>query len=222
MNAMLKAAALALIVTTPAHAQQFGDGRMGLGLGVSTLGVTGDISYELDPRLQVRFLAGTMRFSESDTFEEGDSQGDFDATFRAFGIGPVIDYHPFENGWRLSGGALFSEYRLSAEVTGGLSIDGEDYENADVRARVRTRNRIMPKLAVGYSGSNLFGSRFGLSVDAGVLYAGGLRTRVRDRNNEVPDDDLAKLRGDIDDAIRDNLGAVRVLPYVSAGLRMNF
>ncbi|TVP72868.1 MAG: hypothetical protein EA339_05220 [Rhodobacteraceae bacterium] len=219
MNATLKAAALALIAATPLHAQNFGDGQMGLGVGLSTLGVTGDLSYQLDPTLTVRMLAGAASISRSGTLDEDDTTADYRATLRIGGIGPVVDYHPFENGWRLSGGALLSNYRANARFTGEIEIDGTEYEDADVRARLRTRNSVMPKLAVGYSGANLFGSSLGLSFDAGVLYTGGFRTTITDRSADaIPEADLTTLRRDIDDAI----GNVRFLPYVSAGLRMNF
>ncbi len=222
MNATIKAAAITLLVATPLQAQNFGDGQMGLGVGVSTLGVTGDLSYQLDPTLTVRMLAGAASISRSGTLDEDNTTADYRATLRIGGIGPVVDYHPFENGWRLSGGALLSNYRVTARFTGDIEIGDDNpttYEDADVRARLRTKNSVMPKLALGYSGSNLFGSPLGLSFDAGVLYTGGIRTRITDRSDvALPEEDLNTLRRDIDDAI----GNVRFLPYVSAGLRMNF
>jgi opacity protein-like surface antigen len=219
MKSILKGAALAVVLALPSHAQNAGEGNVGFGLGVSTLGLTGDVSYQLNPNWTVRMLAGGGRTSQSGTISDDDTNADYRAKLNIGGIGPVVDYHPFSNGWRISGGALLSNYRADVRISGTIEIDDTEYQNADLRGRIRTNNRIMPKLAVGYNGSNVFGTRFGFSIDAGVLYTGGFGTTLKERGpSDINPADLNSLRRDINDEI----GGVKFLPYVSLGLRMNF
>ena len=221
-------AVAAAVATLPmqAAAQEFGTGDIGFGLGVSTLGVTGEVSFQVNPNLTVRGLAGFARVSASDTVEDDDFSGDFSGNVNIGGIGPVVDYHPFANGLRVSVGALASNYRINAdadnltftEVVGGVPVT----RTGEASARIRTRSPIMPKLAVGFDSSRAFGTSLGISADAGVLYTGGLRTRVNVSGAALTDDDARTVRDDINDMINDLPGRGRFLPYVSVMVGMKF
>jgi|GEM_PF-1802965 len=222
-------AVAAAVATLPmqAAAEGFGDGRMGMGvgLGVSTLGVTGHVSYQINPNLTVRGIAGgAPTISQTEDFAEPNLTGTFEGSVRVGGVGPMVDYHPFAGGLRLSAGAIVSNYRVRADAEGNITVDGNLIADADATATVRTRNRVMPKLAVGYDSSRAFGSMLGVSVDAGLMYNNGFRTRV------VSDDLTAaerrtvrdEINAEIDDAFSGIPGRGRVLPYVSLSVGLRF
>jgi hypothetical protein len=228
-------AVAAAVATLPMQvaAEGFGDGRMGMGvgLGVSTLGVTGHVSYQINPNLTVRgIVGGAPTLSETETFTDrsGDGSqldGTFDGSIRIGGIGPIVDYHPFAGGLRLSAGAILSNYRVAADGVGQVTFRGVTVDDGEVSARVRTRNRVMPKLAVGYDSSRLFDSMLGVSVDAGLMYNNRFRTTVTGSDN-VSDDDLRTIRRGIEEEIDDALSGIpgrgRVLPYVSLSVGLRF
>ncbi len=219
-------AVAAAVATLPmqAAAQEFGTGDLGFGLGVSTLGVTGEVSFQVNPNLTVRGLAGFARVSGSERIEEEDIIGDFTGRVNIGGAGPVVDYHPFANGLRVSVGALASNYRINADAT-DLEVEAENmpgnFNVGDASARIRTRSPIMPKLAVGFDSSRAFGTALGISADAGVLYTNGLRTRVNVTGN-LDQDDARRVRDEINDAINDLPGRGRFLPYLSVTVGMKF
>ncbi|TVR45726.1 MAG: hypothetical protein EA386_11780, partial [Rhodobacteraceae bacterium] len=206
-------------------AQEFGTGDIGFGLGVSTLGVTGHASYEINPNMTVRAIAGgAPSLSETEDFNEPNLVGTFDGSIRIGGVGPIVDYHPFAGGLRVSAGAILSNYRVRADADGDITVDGNVVANAEARATVRTRNRVMPKLAVGYDSSRAFGTMLGVSVDAGLMYNNGFRTRVTSGDLTAAERRTVRdeINEQIDDAFSGIPGRGRVLPYVSVNVGLRF
>ena len=233
-NLAVAVAVAAAVATLPmqAAAEGFGDGRMGMGvgLGVSTLGVTGQVSYQITPNLTVRGIVGgaptlsrTEEFSAADGI--ADLTGTFDGSIRIGGVGPMVDYHPFAGGLRLSAGAILSNYRIRADADGNVTIGNTLIQNEQVQATVRTRNRVMPKLAIGYDTNRLFDSMLGVSVDAGLMYNNRFRTRVTGSDGVTPQE-RRDIRDAIDEEIDDALSGIpgrgRVLPYVSLSVGLRF
>lgn len=205
-------------VLTPVAALAFEPGArdrgLSFGAGVSTLGPSFHVGWQMSPQLGVRGLLTGFQVSDNRVVEGVD----FGTTVRLGGVGPVFDFHPWQNGFRLSGGALYSLNRVSLRASGDVDIDGTPYTGVDLSGRVETAQRIMPLLAVGFDGSASRGRRGGFHIDAGALYTGGTRSAFSDANGVVSGSDLTRLARDIDD----RFSRFRLAPFVNVGYRIRF
>ena len=218
---MLFAVCAFCVQVSSAVAESVREARFGVGMGVSTLGLTGDVSYHLNPHLGVRALGGFGQMSRSRQVEGVN----FSGSMRTGAVGPVVDIYPFANGWRTSAGAMLPLHRMSLSATGGVNIGSNRYEDVDIQASLSARSSLMPKFSVGYDGGlssrvrNGRGfDRVGLTFDLGVMRTTGFETRLEDRTGRVSQSDLNRLTDDVNR----RLDRRDWIPYVRLGLRANF
>ena len=186
----------------------------GLGVGVSTLGLTVEPRYRVNETFGVRAPIGFASYSTEDDFDGNDFAGDV----RLGGLGLLADYYLPVGGLRVSGGAFISNYRVSAEASGELDIDGVTYADAEIDGRIRARNRISPMLTVGADIGNLRGWSF--SSDLGVIFT---RLEGRFRGTEsTGDPDFPDRLQNYEDDLNDELRSLKALPYLSVQATFRF
>lgn len=196
------------LVASAAVAQETG-GDFSIGGGISTLGATLEPSLRLGDRWALRAPFGAGSIGLDDESNGQDYSGDLNAR----GIGVMGDYYPFAaSGFRLSAGVFLTDY--SAD----LKSDGVDFAGvtADVTARIRQRQNVMPALAVGYGGS--LGRSGTISVTAGGLFGDGFDVTARESTGSVPQD---LVDAEIED-IRGDLGDLDIIPYLQLSVGFRF
>lgn len=199
-------AALVILAAGTAHAQ---DQEYGLSAGVSTLGLTLEPSMRLNDRwgLRAPFGAGALNLDDDSNGQE--YSGDLDMS----GIGVMGDYYPFRaSGFRVSAGAFYSDY--SADLKSD-SVTFGDISSA-VTARIRQRQDVMPAIAVGYDGDIGQNGIFALTL--GGLFGDGFDVSASESSGTV---DQSLVDAEVQD-IRDDLGGLDVIPYISVSVGFRF
>ena len=162
--------ALAAAVASPALAEETNGWRVGAHGG--TAGVGASAAWDFHDKLAVRAIANRFNYDRKETVSGKRYKGKLELA----NFGLLLDWHPFDNGFRVSGGAILNRNEINARTTGDDFNLGEnraiDYEG-EVRANVDFRN-FAPYLGVGYDGGR--GKKgFSFFAEAGAMFQGKAR-----------------------------------------------
>lgn len=192
-----------------------------IGLGIGTLGIVGEVSFKASSQLVVR-LGGNWGELSYDSTVDANA---FSGNARVYGAGIIADWHPFTNGFRLSGGVRYHRSEFTGQVRSGqdIEVNGNTYTAAEygtLEARVTNGNPVAPYLGLGWDSSHYNESGFALSIDVGVLYVGDPNARLTSSLN-VPG-----LQDDLDaevKKVKDDYGRYgRFWPVVSVAGHYRF
>ena len=161
--------ALAAAVASPALAEETNGWRVGAHGG--TAGVGASAAWDFHDKLAVRAIANRFNYDRKETVSGKRYKGKLELA----NFGLLLDWHPFDNGFRVSGGAILNRNELSARATSDdftLGNGTAKYEGA-IDADVDFRN-FAPYLGVGYDGGR--GKKgFSFFAEAGAMFQGKAR-----------------------------------------------
>ena len=160
--------ALAAAVASPALAEETNGWRVGAHGG--TAGVGASAAWDFHDKLAVRAIANRFNYDRKETVSGKRYKGKLELA----NFGLLLDWHPFDNGFRVSGGAILNRNELSARATSDTLKLGEiAYGRGEVDADVDFRN-FAPYLGVGYDGGR--GKKgFSFFAEAGAMFQGKAR-----------------------------------------------
>ena len=95
-----------------AHAQ------VAIGGSIGTTGVAVEAQIQALPGLQLRGGYNYLQYGADDTYDGVDYTGDLDLN----AIGAFVDFHPFGNGFLITGGAYFGEKTLDLLATPATNV----------------------------------------------------------------------------------------------------
>lgn len=152
------------------------------GVMVSTLGPGLQISYRVLDWAVVR-AEGSYLSVPTD-----------DLTLSLQSAGAMLDLHPFESGFRVSGGLRYFEYEIR-----GITSSGGSTPNR-YRVEATNSNKAAPYAGLGFDTSHYSGGpyEFKLGLDFGVIYSGKPVASVVSLDN-ASDDAQAELNRIISD-----------------------
>jgi hypothetical protein len=148
-------------------------GGLGVGVSIGTTGVGGELSVRPYGNLVLR--AGGGWFALSHDFTSDDLT--FGLQANLISIGATLDWHPFSNGFRLSGGGRYHKVDFSGagnSPTGAFTINGHPYLMATtgpIHASVTSSSTVAPYLGLGYDSTHFSASHWALALELGVIYA---------------------------------------------------
>ena len=189
------------------------------GLKIGTLGPGVEAVAYLAPKLNLRGAFNYINFSFDGSVEGIDYEADFDlSSFEA-----LMDFHPFENGFRITAGAVFNENK--ADLTGTtdddtIEIGDTDFPTAAVGELVGSAeyDNIAPYIGIGYGNAVADNVDFTFSFDLGVMFQSepevSLSATGPIRNDPTFQAELAKEEGDAQD-FADKL---KIYPVLSFGI----
>ena len=161
--------ALAAAVASPALAEETNGWRVGAHGG--TAGVGASAAWDFHDKLAVRAIANRFNYDRKETVSGKRYKGKLELA----NFGLLLDWHPFDNGFRVSGGAILNRNEINARTTGddfNLGNSNFDYQG-EIRANVDFRN-FAPYLGVGYDGGR--GKKgFSFFAEAGAMFQGAAR-----------------------------------------------
>ena len=176
MKKLLMAAAVAMLVI-PAQ------GQVGIAVRAGTLGPGVELAYSFSPKLNLRATGSYLTYSHTEDLDEEVSVS-FDGEVTVGAVGAILDFHPFSNWFRLSGGVTVNLFEVS-----GSGIPTEDYCFGDevggvcdgkvftpqrmgsFGATVSHPSSVAPYMGIGF-GRVAGQSRIGFLFDIGTLYTG--------------------------------------------------
>lgn len=177
---------------------------------------------------------GYNGFTFDDSIEENDINFDADLEMKSFSL--LGDYHPFENGFRLTGGIYQNgnEFKLTGTPVGEetVEIGGTTYSAADVGSLtgVIDFDGTAPYLGFGWGKAPKSGKGFGFDLDIGVLFQGAPNVSLTATCGDALLADPAglacpQLESDVaveEAELRESSEDFEVYPVISAGISYTF
>jgi hypothetical protein len=214
MRKVLVAAALGLLLPVAAAAQ------VAVGVRAGTLGLGGEASLALMPRLGLRGGIGLIPVEYSRDF--GDVNYTVQLTSPLANAG--IDLFPGAGGFRLGVGLLFftKSTVLDAEHTGTVDIGDRTYQGSEVGTLTGDLDHgsMAPYGLIGWGGRSARGLSFFLDLGAAYMEEPNLTLTASGpaANSQQFRDDLERERQRAEEDARKYL---RVWPILSLGLRLS-
>lgn len=197
-----------------------------VGAKISTLGIGVDFTTPLAEKLNLR--AGIQMF-EYDIDAESDGV-DYDANLELFSGLMVADWHPFGGVFKITGGVLLNDNKVSGtgEATPGtvstFTINDTVYNAADVgklEAEI-SYNTVAPYVGIGWGNPVSKDSNLTFFCDIGVAFMGSPDVDVKASgaiaSNEIFMTNLEQERKDLED----DLDSYEYYPVVTLGLSYKF
>ena len=199
----------ALTLSGGAHAQEIG--AFDMEAGVSTLGVYVAPKVAISETFGLRAPLHFGGYSDTFVVEGNDVDGKLGVTNGTL----MVDYSPWANAFRMSGGAGIGGYNATGEVT-DLTLDGNTFSGTST-VKVAQKSQIAPVLSLGFShdfanGISIFGD-----VGARVAtYETSVNTTIALTPTEQADLDASLAD------INDDLAKVWATPFVTFGIGYKF
>ena len=188
---------LASMLAMPLAAQAFTMPPVNVSVGGSTLGLGVQVSTALIPgTLDLAFGLNHLSVSHSGTYTSGGNDIPYTANLRLQTIPVLLDYYPFHGVFRITGGVMVNENRISAVAGGGsgtYTINGDTYSAAQVgtlTGRI-TYRRLAPYLGIGFGSKAARHSGLSAGFDIGVLMTGSPQVALN-ASNPTNDQQLTK------------------------------
>lgn len=191
---------------------------------LGTLGLGVDVSTPINDKLSARFNLNGASYTDT----QDNDGNEFEGTLDLLTVGALVDYYPFENNFRLSGGVYYNANEFTGtatpSITTTIELNDVEYTIDDI-AKVNTDvtfNKFAPYVGVGW-GNDARDKGWGFTLDLGVMYHGsaeaGLSPEIKDLNK------IAEIRDAIKEEeknIEDDLADYKVYPVVSVGVNYSF
>ncbi|PID27383.1 MAG: hypothetical protein CR982_05415 [Candidatus Cloacimonadota bacterium] len=191
-----------------------------LGVKFGTKGIGIDGGMEISEQFKGRVSIDYSSFYSSKGQSNNTNGFRYDADLYQLSLGALADWHPFENGFRVTGGVYYLDHiiegvceaRKSYSVgTGACQLNylPEDLGKVYVDA---TLNHVAPYFGIGYNSNFYSSSRWSISVDFGVLYSGSPKF-------EVESDGVIKhTKDELEPLLNDDFEEFRFFPELSLGI----
>lgn len=194
---------------------------------VSTLGAGLEYSTDINSSFGVRTGFNTYSLSKSLT----ESNVNYDATVDLRTYSLIFDYHPFENGFKLSAGAMYNGNK--ADVTANPSLNtitfnDVTYSSSDVgsvKGNVEF-NKVAPYLGIGYNSAKTKKSGFSFSTEVGAMFQGKPKATLTAEygaavNPVLRDQINADLKAE-EAQLNSELSEFKIYPVVAIGIGYKF
>jgi hypothetical protein len=205
-----------VVMARPSYAE------VALAAKFGTLGGGADAIVKVNDRLNARVGGNFFQYSYDGT--ESDIKYDFDA--QLFTIEALLDWFPFQNGFHVSGGALFNQNELDADAQNSASytIGNTTYTAAQVGSLHGNIdfNEVAPYLGIGWGTPFGKEGHWSFLFDIGAMYQG--KPNVDLTANGTLASNAAFLT-DIqreEENLQDQLDKFQVYPIVSLALAYRF
>ncbi|MDE0149733.1 MAG: hypothetical protein F4027_00605 [Rhodospirillaceae bacterium] len=179
------------------------DGSIVAGAHGSTLGAGISLGYDISPAFSARAVANYFSFDRKES--SAGNQYSVDVQLLSFGL--LGDWHPFENGFRVTAGVLYNgnKFTFASRTSEFGAGDTDDYDG-NLKAELGF-NAVAPYLGIGWTSGRADGSGFSFFADAGAIYQGAPRLSVSGRAEvggsscsfSVSESGRATVRGDCSD-----------------------
>ena len=198
------------------------------GFKIGSLGVGFDVAAPIVDGVGVRFNLNGMKYKKSETINDISYDGDL----TLLTVGMLLDYFPFDNAFRVSGGAYYNGNKFAGSATPNFAtpdiIVGDTAYNEDRIKRLDTDitvDNFAPYLGIGW-GNDTREKGWGLSLDVGAMYHGTPQSNLDVViNSAVTAVDAAAIKADVakeSQRHQDDIGDFKFYPVIMVGLNYTF
>ena len=193
---------------TLASAQE--PGAFSFSLGLSSVGLTGEVAYQANENWRLRAM-----ISGAPNYRSGEDLGgiNYDTVAKLRGLSLLADRRIGNSNWRVTFGGFLSESEANGSASGDLQIGDNFYPSATLDASVKFENRFSPIIAIGYD--HPLTDNWILSGSLGYIYTGGIDVKLNGSAGILPTD-LIKERIDAENDVDDGY------PFVELSVAYRF
>jgi len=198
-----------------------GGSSVAVGVKVGTTGVGADLTLRVTDTLNIRANVSTLQLDHDDTVD--DVEYDIDVDFEFLGV--LLDVHPFDNGFRLTAGAVWnnSDLTLNAVLAEPESIGNGIYspESIGTLTGVLTFDDFAPYIGIGFGNAVGTDGRWTFSFDLGIIVQQYEVDLTADGPISTDAGFLADLEQEETD-IQEELDGIEIYPVLSFGVACAF
>ena len=223
-NKSLKRALLATIFSLACSPATYADsGDIGVAVKGSTLGLGGEVTVGISPSINAR--AGCSGFHYNGHTTQSDIKYNYKLDLESFPV--LLDWYPFDSGFRLSSGVVINNNNVTATGTSQTSynIGGTPYSPAELGSlsgKVGFKH-VAPYAGIGWG--NAVGEDSGLSitVDLGIMFQGRPDVSLTAEGGTLVNTTPFKtnLANEIND-VKNKINDLKYYPVISLGLAYKF
>jgi hypothetical protein len=191
---------------------------------VSTLGLGAEVLTKITPRINARLGINTFDYD----FSETESGIEYDIELQLSSCALLCDWHPFEGGFRISGGLVLNNNELemigrqSASAT--YTIDDTIYTSDQVgtlKAEIDF-NDIVPYAGIGWG--NAFGGdkRWGFVFGIGVVFQGSPEVSLTATGTSASDATFQAELANEKKQLEDELEDFKYYPVIALSITYKF
>ncbi|MEA3368944.1 MAG: hypothetical protein U9Q24_01100 [Candidatus Ratteibacteria bacterium] len=193
-----------------------------LGVKISTLGLGLEAERSFSDSIGGRLGVNYLTYDYSGT--EDDIEYDFELNLKS--LSALLDWHPFQGSFRISGGAVFHGNTIDANAKSAETFDigNSTYTGAQVgtlTGKIDFEN-IAPYLGIGCDTSFGKDKSFGFLFELGAIYQGSPKVALSAdgpiATNAAFQNELAAEEKDL----QSDLDAFKIYPVVAIGLSYRF
>lgn len=194
----------------------FADTGLGIGVKAGTLGVGVELTKAISPSFNVRLGMNQYKFTHSGT----ESGTDYDMNLKWASSDVLLDWHPFQGSFRLTGGYVFNGNKIDLNTPQGGAYDingvtGTLSAGEYVKGEVKFDSGPYVGLGWGNAGD---GRGLGFSFEIGAVYQGSPKVSLETNVSGVTSADRAAAEQSVSDA----LSSFKWYPQVALGLSYAF
>lgn len=209
---------LSMTMAAPAQA-----GRFFVGGGIGTLGVGADLGYQFTNWFKMRLNVNYLPFDYDYAYDGID----YDAEFRNFTAGLLLDIHPFMGNFRITAGVYYRDLEVNLDATprGGAQIGGRWYSASEIgkiEAKA-TWDKFAPYAGIGWGLGSGTDTDFSLDFNLGVMALRGID--IDYKLTGTAEGSVGSYQQDIDreaQKIKDDISDWNIYPVVSLFFTFRF
>lgn len=212
MSFQLKQACTVALLCAASWGAQAGDaGTVYTQLGVNGIGLgyAASVSDDWAVRGQINALPKQSFSGDVGDFGAG-SQLNIDINWNSVQL--LGDWYPGEGGFRVSGGVVFNNNKITISGTGNVNN-----KPATVNAEVKMSDGVAPYLGIGYSVRPKAAKGFGFNYDLGLMFQNPKSTLTA-TGGGVTQADIDAQNAKVQDAIN----KLKVMPVLAIGVSYSF
>lgn len=208
---------------------------VGVGAVAGSLGVGLTLTVPIIPELNVRAYGAGLSFGVDVEVDDADgiqdNELDFDGDVTVGGVGALLDYHPFRNGFRASAGVLYNFNKFEGTAVCDETLCEVDGQQPPVVARGdRVRGEVdysgvAPYVGLGWGNAVDKNGRWSFSFDVGAMFTGSPDVSVRCTQVAAgaAAQSICNQQAEAEeDELEDEVGDFKVYPVVSLGFAYRF
>jgi len=219
MRKLIGAVSFVLVLLSASSSRAEG---LAAGVKIGTLGpgveVTGYIAETLNLRVGYNYLSWSYDRKINDI--------NYDADLDLNTLLTTLDWHPFHNNFRISGGVAVdnNELKLSGTPTESTKIGDVTYtpEQIGTIKGTATFNKLAPYVGIGYGNAVKDDTTWGFIFDLGVLFHGTPSISLSSNGSLANDPDYQNNLKIEQGKIQDDANEFRIYPVLAFGISYYF
>ena len=191
-------------------------GTTGLGLHLST-----PVAPNLNARVGLNFASYSYDGNTSDV--------EYDFKLKLATVDALLDYHPFDSAFRVSGGVVYNGNKIEANAkpkNGTYTLNGRTYPSSLVGkldGNIDFR-KAAPYLGIGW-GNAVQAAGWGFGMDVGVTFQGSPKTALTNSGCTAPAPVCTQIASDVateNAKLADEVKDFKLYPVVRLGVSYRF